>query len=284
MRLAHILDGRREAALLTSSSVYRMVEILARRGCDESWVRAAVASLARFRELVGCPDLEQLREQALADPGVADQALASFAHVLADHTAGQIATLALGAKLWFRLNGIALPWRPLPGRAVAPAPVAERGGVESVILLALSGSRLSLADFLRLRVGDLGSLDADGCLLPDIEAEPLAVRYRPRRGKQTERLTFLSYPARQALLLWLAPARGGGRPLDPALPLLTRLDGSPVSRSSITRARQRGRAVIRAGNHANVELCRATGDFFRSWGLPGSRFIGPEELNEEEFF
>src|SRR5579883_201332 len=284
MRLAHILDGRREAALLASPSVYRMVEILARRGCDESWVRAAVASLARFRELVGCSDLEQLREQALADLGVAEQALASFARALADHTAGQIATLALGAKLWFRPNGVALPWRPLPGRAVAPAPVAALGGVESVILLALPSSRLSLADFLRLRVGDLGSLDADGRLLPDIEAEPLAIRYRSHRGKQTERLTFLSYPARQALLRWLASARGGGRPPDVARPLLTNSDGLPISRSSITRARQRGRAVIRAGNNANVELCRATGDFFRRWGLPGSRFIGPEELNEEEFF
>jgi|SRR5579883_1423697 len=284
MKLAHILHGRREALLLTSPSVYRMVEILARRGCDEFWVRAAVASLARFRELIGCPDLEQLREQARADPGVAEQTLASFARVLADHTAGQIATLALGAKLWFRLNGVALPWRSLPGRAIAPAPVAEQGGVESIILLALSASRLSLADFLRLRVGDLGSLDADGCLLPDLEAEPLAVRYYPRRGKQAERLTFLSYPARQALLSWLASAQSGGRPRDPAQPLLARVDGSPVSRSSIARARQRGRAVIRAGNNANVELCRATGEFFRRWGLPGSRFVGQEELNEEEFF
>lgn len=284
MKLMRVLAGRREAALLASPSVYRMADILARRGCDEFWVRGAVTSLARFSELTGYSDLEGLRERALADPGIAEQALASFACVLASHTADQVATLALGAKLWFRLNGIALPWRPLPGRTVVPAPVSEQGNVESVILLALAASRLSLAEFLRLRVGDLGSLDVDGRLLPDIEAEPLAVQYRPRRGKPAERLTFLSYRARQALLLWLEPLRSGGQPLDPTLPLLARPDGSPVSRSDIARARQRGRAVIRAGNNANVELCRATGDFFRRWGLPGSRFTGPEDLNEEEFF
>ena len=284
MRLARVLAGRREAALLALPSVYRMAEILVRRGCDESWVRGAVTSLARFRELTGLSDLEELRERALADPGIAGQALASFADALANHAAGQVAALALGAKLWFRLNGVALPWRPLPGRAAASAPICEQPGVESVILLTLAGSSLSLTELLRLRVGDLGSLDVDGRLLPDIEAEPLAIQYRSRRGKQAERLTFLSYPARQALLLWLAPMRDGGQALDQTLPLLARPDGSLISRSSIARARQRGSAVIRAGNNANVELCRATGDFFRRWGPPGSRFTGPEELNEEEFF
>ncbi len=284
MRLARVLAGRREAALLAFPSVYRMAEIITRRGCDEFWVRGAVTSLARFCELTGCSDLEGLRERARADLGVAEQALACFARVLASHSADQIATLALGAKLWFRLNGIALPWRPLPGQGAVLAPVSEQGGVESVILLALAGSRLSLAEFLRLRVGDLGSLDTEGRLLPDVEAEPLAVQYRSRRGKRAERLTFLSYQARQALLRWLTSMRNGGQALDPARPLLVRADGSPLSRSAIARARQRGRAIIQAGNNANVELCRATGDFFRRWGLPGSRFTGPEELNEEEFF
>ena len=284
MKLTRIFAGRREAALLVYPSVYRMAEILARRCHDESWARGAVASLARFSALTGFTDLEELRERALAQPAIAEQALAAFAGVLADYAASQVAVLAMGAKLWFRLNGIAVSWRPLPGRAVAAAPVAEQPGVESVILLALSGSGLCLAEFLRLRLGDVGSLDVDGRLLPDLEADPLAVQYTPRRGKRGERLTFLSSPARQALLLWLAPARNSGKFLDPAQPLLTHSDGSPVSRASIIRARQRGRAVIQAGNNANVELCRATGDFFRRWGMPGSRFTGPEELNEEEFF
>jgi hypothetical protein len=284
MRLARVMAGRREAALLAYPSVRRMTEILAERCREESWARGAVASLARFSTLTGWTDLEALRERALIEPELAAEALATFAAALADYSAGQVATLAMGAKLWFRLNGIAVPWCPLPGRFVASAPVAEQPGIEPVILLALSGSGLCLADLLRLRVGDVGSLDVDGRLLSEIEADPLAVQYSPRRGKQGERITFLTYQARQALLHWLAPARSGARLLDPALPLLASLDGSPIARSSIARARQRGRALIQAGNHANVELCRATGDFFRNWGMPGSRFTGPEELNGEEYY
>jgi hypothetical protein len=284
MKLTQILAGRREAALLDCPSVYRMVEILAWRCRDESWVRSAVASLARFSALTGWTDLEGLRERALAEPGIADQELTVFADALAGYAASQVATLAMGAKLWFRLNDIAVSWRPLPGRAVAAAPVTEQMGVESVILLALSSSGLSLADLLRLRVGDLGSLDVDGRLLPDIEADPLAVQYSPCRSKQGDRLTFLSYQARQTLLHWLAPARSSGKSLDPKRLLLACPDGSPVSRAIIERAMLRGRAVIQVGNNANVELCRATGDFFRRWGMPGSRFSGPEELSGEEFF
>lgn len=284
MNLTRIFAGRREAALLALPSVYRMAEILAWRCRDEIWVRSAVASLDRFRVLTGYTDLEKLREQALSEPERAEQALESFAGTLADYTVDQIAALALGAKLWFRLNGVAVPWRSLPGRAVTAAPIAKRPGVESVILLALSSSGLSLAELLRVRAGDVGSLDEDGRLLPDLEADPLAIQYQPRRGKQGEQLTFLSYQAHRALLLWLAPALSCRRSLDPALPLLACAHGLPVSRASVARARRLGRAAIQAGKNANVELCRATGDFFRHWGLPGSRFTGPEELNEEEFF
>jgi len=41
--------------------------------------------------------------------------------------------------------------------------------------------------------------------------------------------------------------------------------------------------LIRAGSEVNVTLCRTTGDFFREWGLPGSRFVGPEALPMEEY-
>jgi hypothetical protein len=284
MKVTHILAGRRESALLAYPSVRRMAEILAWRCREESWVRSAVASLARFSALTGYTDLEALRLQALAEPALAEQVLATFAGALEHHAESQVAALAMGAKLWFRLNGIAVPWRPLPGRSVDHAPVSEQPGAEPVILLALIGSGLSLAELLRLRIGDVGSLDIEGHLIPDLVADPLAVQYTPRRGKQGERITFLSYQARQALLRWLEPARISGKLLDPTLPLLARPDGSPVARASVARARQRGRALIQAGNNANVELCRATGDFFRSWGMPGARFTGPEELNGEDYF
>ena len=311
MKARQILAGRREGELLAFPSVQRMANILAERCREESWVRTSVASLDRFRTTTGHSDLEALLQQATAEPAVAEQALVAFATAMAGYTESQISGLAMGAKIWFRLNGVAVPWRPLAGIASPPAlPTTDQQGVEHVILLALIGSGLQLAELLRLRVGDVGSLDADGRLIPDVEADPLAVQFIPRRGKQVERVTFLTYQARQALLASLeqradTSAMGAKhsnalhfvplRPLRPIgvihrvhsldldAPLLAESDGSQVTAQSVARARRRSRALIRAGSEVNVTLCRATGDFFREWGLPGSRFVGPEELPMEEY-
>src|SRR5205823_5220472 len=211
---------------------------------------------------------------------------------MAGSTESQTSGLAMGAKIWFRLNGVAVPWRPLAGIASPPAlPTSDQQGVEHVILLALIGSGLQLAELLRLRVGDVGSLDADGRLIPDVEADPLAVQFIPRRGKQVERVTFLTYQARQALLASLEqradksamgsinrPLRPSGvihrthtldldapnRPLrsirainrthalDLDAPLLAESNGSQVTAQSVARARRRSRALIRAGSEVNV--------------------------------
>jgi integrase len=281
-----ILAGRRESDLLALPSVRRMTDVLSQRCRESSWVRTSVASLERFRAMTGYADLEALREQALAEPELAEQALARFAVALAAYSDIQVSALAMGAKLWFRLNGIAVPWRPLGGtRSAALLPATDAQGAERVILLALIGSGLRLTELLRLRIGDIGSLDGEGHLIPDSEADPLAVQFTPRRGNQVQRLTFLTYQARQALRASLehAPTVGGSQPLALDAPLLTQADGSPATNASVTRARRRSQALIRAGSEVNVTLCRTTGDFFREWGLPGSRFVGPEELPMEEY-
>jgi hypothetical protein len=139
-------------------------------------------------------------------------------------------------------------------------------------MLGLIGSGLHLAELLRLRVGDLGSLDADGRLLPEPEAEPLAVRYRQLRGRPAERVTFLSFPARSAILDDLERRRRAGLDAGPLAPLVAGPDGRPVGRAAVARARRRSNAIIRAGSNLNVDMCRKTGEFFREWGLPGSRF------------
>jgi len=286
MNATRILAGRREGDLLAFPSVRRMTDMLSLRCRETSWVRTSVASLERFRAMTGYSDLEALREQALAEPALAEQALSQFASVLAAYTDIQVSALAMGAKLWFRFNGIAVPWRPLGG-TLSPAllPATDPQGAERVMLLSLIGSGLRLAELLRLRIGDIGSLDREGCLIPDIEADPLAVQFTPRRGKQVERLTFLTYQARQALRASLEHALAVGDalalPLD--APLITQADGTPATNASVTRARQRSQSLIRAGSEVNVTLCRTTGDFFREWGLPGSRFVGPEALPMEEF-
>ena len=186
----------------------------------------------------------------------------------------------MGPKVWFRLNGVPVAWRPLPAAAAARRlPEAGLAGPgERLLVLAPIGSGLHLAELLRLRVGDLGSLDADGRLLPDPAAEPLAVRYRQRRGRPAEHITFLSFPARAAVLDDLERRRLGGLDTGPEAPLVAGPDGRPAGRATVARARRRGNAVIRAGSNVNVDLCRTTGEFFREWGMPGSRFTPVPEL------
>jgi hypothetical protein len=271
---ATALAGRRERVLLELPSVARMAAVLAERCREPSWIRTLVASLDRFRSLGGHDDLEALLTAARTDPRLADRSLVGFARALDGRPDAAVAGLAMGAKVWFRLNGVPVAWRPLP--AVAAARRLPEAGLadpaERLLVLAPIGSGLHLAELLRLRVGDLGSLDADGRLLPDPQAEPLTVRYTQRRGRLAERITFLSFPARVAVLEHLERRRRDGLDTGPAAPLVAGPDGRPAGRAAVTRARRRSNAIIRAGSNVNVELCRKTGEFFREWGLPGSRF------------
>lgn len=82
------------------------------------------------------------------------------------------------------LNGMAVAWRPLSqAGSRTPLVPAQRRTLDRLVLLALAGSGLHLAELLRLRIGDVGSINEEGQIIPDVEAEPLAVRYMPRRGK-----------------------------------------------------------------------------------------------------
>jgi hypothetical protein len=267
------LAGRRERSLLELPSVGRMAAVLAERCREPSWVRTLVASLDRFRSLGG-HDLEELLAAARADPPLADRAMGGFARALDGQPDAAVAGLGMGAKVWFRLNGVPVAWRPLPSAAVARR--LPEGGladpVERLLVLAPIGSGLHLAELLRLRVGDLGSLDADGGLLPDPEAEPMAVGYQQRRGRRAERLTFLSFPARTAVVEHLERRRRQELDAGPEALLVAGPDGRPAGRAEIDRARRRSNAIIRAGSNLNVDLCRKTGEFFREWGEPGSRF------------
>jgi hypothetical protein len=284
MSAADVLAGRRERALLAWPSVRRMAELLAARCREPSWVRTSVASLDRFRTLTGHHDLEALLERARTEPAAAERALGAFASALAGATASQVAGLAMGPKIWFRVNGVMVPWRPLPG-VPAPPPLtgAEPAALDRLVLLALIGSGLLLAELLRLRVGDVGSLDMAGCVIPEVDAEPWAVQHTPRRGRAGERITFLTYQARQVLRADLTRRATAGQPIGREAPLLVQGGGSAATRASVARARRLNVALIRSGNAINVELCRTTGDFFRTWGLPGSRFVGPEELDIEVY-
>jgi hypothetical protein len=271
---ATALAGRRERSLLELPSVARMAAVLAERCREPSWIRTLVASLERFRGLGGHDDLEALLAAARTEPAVADRSLAGFARTLDGQPDAAVAGLAMGAKVWFRLNGVPVAWRPLPAAAAARR-LPEAGlsdPAQRVLVLAPIGSGLHLAELLRVRVGDLGSLDADGRVLPDPEAEPLAVRYTQRRGRSAERITFLTFVARTAVLEHLAGRRRDGLDTGPGAPLIAGADGRPIGPAELARARRRSNAIIRAGSNLNVDLCRKTGEFFREWGEPGSRF------------
>src|SRR2546421_3771625 len=173
MNATRILAGRRESELLAFPSVRRMADILAARCREPSWVRTSVASLERFRTMTGHIDLEMLLTQAKADPAAAEQALASFACALSSYSEDQVSALAMGVKIWFRLNGVDVPWRPLPGSSSAPVlATADRQGTERVILLALIGSGLRLAGVVRPPIRGVGSLGGGGGVLSRYLGEP----------------------------------------------------------------------------------------------------------------
>ncbi len=142
-----------------------------------------------------------------------------------------------------------------------------------LLLLAVIGAGVTQAELLGVRVRAAGRLDRAGRVVPDLQSEPLAVAYRSEQDG-AEHVTFLSYEARAALHDRLA-ARGRPEPDDPLL--------LPADRAvaASTAARAAAGALIGAGNDVNVTMCRATGDFFRSWGMPGARFdhrtVAPEE-------
>jgi integrase len=272
---SRVLFGRREQALLELPSVRRMADLLAARCREPSWVRTLVPALDRFRTLTGTGDLEELLARARGDPAVAERALGEFAVALHGRTDAAVAGLAMAPKVWFRLGGVMLPWRQLPAVAESRRLPVEGmpDGAERVVLLAPVGSGLHVAELLRLRVGDIGSLDGDCRLLPDPTAEPLAVRYRQLRGGPAERITFLSFAARAAVVDHLERRRRDGLDVNAGAPLVAGPDGRTPSRASVASARRRANAVIRSSSALNVELCRKTGEFFREWGLPGSRFV-----------
>lgn len=271
---ARALAGRREQSLLQLPSVARMAEVLARRCREPSWVRTLVASLQRFRLLAAQDDLEALLAAARLDTSVAERSIARLGLSLDGLPDASIAGVAMGPKVWFRCNGVPVAWRPLPASVPARRlpETALADPAERLLVLAPIGSGLHVAELLRLRVGDLGSLDGDGDLRPEPEAEPLAVRYQQRRGYPRERITFLSFAARAAAVEHLSRRRHAGHDTGPTAPLVAAPDGGPVRRAAVSRARHRSNAIIRAGGTLNVELCRKTGEFFREWGPPGSRF------------
>ena len=268
------LVGRREAALLDEPSVAAVARMLVRRVRDPAvWVRAAVTTLDRFRREVAEGDLPGLLRDGRADASIAEQSLRRLAARHDGLTGGQLAALVFGPRLWWTVGGVPVPWRPLStAGGQVPLPGRDTDPDLRLLLLAVLGSGASETELLGVRMADAGQLDAQGRLVPDLEAEPLAVRYADDRDGR-EHITFLSFEARAAVRDRLADVPTPA----PDAPLLL-----PAARHAAAsdRLRATSAALIGAGNDVNVTLCRATGDFFRAWGMPGARFDARTRLDE----
>jgi len=279
-----LLRGRREAALLALPSVRHMASVLAKRCREPSWIRTTVAALDRFATLTANEDLEGLLERARCDPRAAQTSLIRFAEALEPAAPQQIAALVMAPKLWFTFNGVAVAWSNLARGTTTSGTTTNRtfpntSGLERFVLLALIGSGLRRAELLRIRLGDVGALDADGALVADLAADPLAVRFVQARGARAF-VTFLSDPARSALLADMARRRAAGEELDAQTPLVG-ANGAAATARTVARAGRINASLIEAGNALNVDLCRTTGDFFRTWGMPGARFAAAHPGVEE---
>lgn len=271
------LTGRRELALLDEPSVLAVGVLLTRRCRDpQPWVRAAVTTLDRFGREVAGGDLSGLLERGHTDARVATASLDALARRHDGLGAAQLALLGFGPRLWWTVGGVDVPWRPLPGGmpGQVPLPGARSDPDVRLLLLALIGTGATLTELIGVRVRDAGRLDAAGRLVPDLDAEPLAVSYRPD-GPGPSRVTFLSYDARRALQERIA-SRGEPGPDEPLL-----LPAGGLQRAAAAADRLSG-SLIEAGNDVNVLLCRTTGEFFRTWGLPGARYDArTHDLTEE---
>lgn len=280
------LAGRREAALLEEPSVARMAELIAVKCRDSVWVRTCVVTLDRFRVLVaeGASNegMAALLESARANAAVAEDAMLRFYEALPPCTDTQLAALAVGPKVWFRVNGVAVAWRPPEG----PVAITRQTGTgrqpaedpTRLLLLSMINSGLSTAEAVSLTMGDAGALGPDGEVVADRHADPLAVSFQPEgtTDPADRRITFLNFEARAALgMSWAARVLAGEELADDA-PLIAGADGS-VDPGVVDAARSRHEALIGAGHEVNVFMCRMTGDFFREWGMPGARFL---ERNE----
>lgn len=276
------LVGRRELGLLDEPSALLLARLLVRR-CrrPDPWVRAGVGTLDRFAREVALGDLPGLLAAGRADPAEAERSLQRIAWRHDGIAASQLASLSFGPRLWWTAAGVPVSWRPLlagagttgadpSGRAAAadnaagPLPGRRTDVDVRLLLLAVIGTGATDTELLGVRVRDAGRLDATGTLVADLAAEPLAVAYRGE-DDGAEHVTFLSFEARAALHAQLA-ARGRLAPEDPLL--------LPSDRAApaLHAARSMSSALIGAGNDVNVTMCRATGDFFRGWGMPGARF------------
>jgi hypothetical protein len=217
--------GAQGAGLLRDVSVARTATVLVELLRDpQPAVRALLSGLEAFRQAQSGRRLAPVLARAWSEPGSAESALGAFAAAAPWADDDEVARLGFGPKLWFTTNGVPVTWRPLPASRSAPVtPHGLRLGDEDRRVAARDALRrlgFSPTESARLRLADLGRLVPGAVFVPDMLADPLAVRFVPDEGGPS-RLTFLDHQARIAVLSSVLSRHGldaGCRhPRDPVL-------------------------------------------------------------------
>jgi metal-sulfur cluster biosynthetic enzyme len=230
-------------------------------------IRWAVQGLQRFMDTMGISDPDGhiiAYKMGLADP---EDQLARFWDLLRGkgYTPSSTAGICLGPKLWLRANGVHVDHRPLQGglqEDATPLRFSQMAPHIRFSLLALLSTNLDISELVALRSSDFGQWDGKRDILPgpDFTADPLAVRVRAEASADgRQRITFLSYDAQRALLLYLEEASRNHTPV-----LADALDesgeGGLLSQGEMDRIRRIFSKLIETANEANVFLCRATAE------------------------
>jgi metal-sulfur cluster biosynthetic enzyme len=230
-------------------------------------IRWAVQGLQRFMDTMGISDPDGhiiAYKMGQADP---EDQLALFWDLLRGkgYTPASIAGICLGPKLWLRANGVHVDHRPLQGglqEDATPLRFSQMAPHIRFSLLALLSTNLDISELVALRSSDFGQWDGKRDILPgpDFTADPLAVRVRAEASADgRQRITFLSYDAQRALLLYLQEASRDHTPVM-ADALDESGEGGLLSQGEMDRIRRIFSKLIETANEANVFLCRATAE------------------------
>lgn len=202
------LAGFPAARLLADVSVARAAGVVVDSVRDSAgWLRVMLAGLEEFRAAERSGRLSAILAAAWAAPVRAECALRDFAARIADAGPHELSRLGFGPKLWFTVNGVPINWHPLPGAGPVPHTPAglrltERDRLHAAERV-LRRAGLTVAELARLRLRDLGRLAPGEVFVPDLLADPLAVRLRPaaRSGGETGPwLVLLGHEARISVL------------------------------------------------------------------------------------
>jgi hypothetical protein len=196
--------------LLRAVSVARVATVLIGLAREpEPVVRSLLIGLETFRRAQSDGRLSPVLARGWQEPGSADGALNAFADACAGADGAASAGLCFGPKLWFTMNGVHVTWRPLGTSVTGPGvlralPSARRavpkaGERSAAARAALRRNGLSAPEIDRLRLGDLGRLVPGAVFVPDLLADPLAVRVAPDGGGRAL-LLFLPHADRIAVV------------------------------------------------------------------------------------